>query len=301
MATNLRGREGARIITALETMWAAIQARHPHVPDAVVITGSGLPSKKSKAKRSAYQKYGHLTPDQWADPENTGRRPELFVAGELLERGGEAVLETMLHEAAHGIAVTRSIVDCSSDGLRWHNRKFAELAREVGLEPPKRAAQTYGFSDAVLLPATAAAYASAIRKLEAARLPFLEGEPSKQEDQEQAEEEPKKKRTSGKRYPIVCRCTPEPRRMQVTPKTYGKGTKRGAILCGLCGSEFAPENDDAAEAFDSYDDEPETTQATTEAVPVAVPAARTEEPPSPPEADSAWAGEEPEPEWAGEG
>ena len=305
MTTNPKGREGARIITALETMWAAIQTRHPDVPDAVVITGSGLPSKKSKAKRSAYYKLGHLNPDRWVEAEASGRRPELFIAGELLERGGEAVLETMLHEAAHGIAVKRDIKDCSSDGLRWHNKKFAALATEVGLEPPKRAAQTIGFSDALMVPATAAAYGAAIRKLEAARLPFLEGGPVKPEDQEEAEaEEPKKKRTSGKRYPIVCSCKPEPRRMQVTPKTYGKGKKKGAILCGLCGSEFLPEDDNATEAFDSYAAEPEedeAAQAVPLVVPVAVPAARVEEPPAAEEADPEWSMEEPEPAWEGEG
>ncbi|MFJ9523243.1 hypothetical protein ACIRPK_34010, partial [Kitasatospora sp. NPDC101801] len=92
MATTPKGREGARIISAMENMWAAIQARHPDVPDAVVITGSGLPNKRSKAKRAAYQKYGHLNPDRWVDAEASGRRPELFIAGELLERGGEVVL-----------------------------------------------------------------------------------------------------------------------------------------------------------------------------------------------------------------
>ncbi|MFJ9523276.1 hypothetical protein ACIRPK_34175, partial [Kitasatospora sp. NPDC101801] len=231
-------------------------------------------------------------PDRWVDAEASGRRPELFIAGELLERGGEVVLETMLHEAAHGIAVGRGIKDCSSDGLRWHNRKFAALAVEVGLEPPKRAAQTIGFSEALMKPETAAAYGAAIRKLEAARLPFLEGDPVKPEDDADAEaEEPKKKRTSGKRYPIVCSCRPEPRRMQVTPKTYGKGKKRGAILCGFCKAEFLPEDDNAQEAFDSYAAEPEEGEEEQAVLLVAA----VEEPAAP--AGGVRPVEEPDPEW----
>jgi hypothetical protein len=35
--------------------------------------------------------------------------PELFVTGELLAVGGRAVLEVMLHEGTHALAVVRGI------------------------------------------------------------------------------------------------------------------------------------------------------------------------------------------------
>jgi hypothetical protein len=35
--------------------------------------------------------------------------PELFVTGELLAAGGRAVLEVMLHESTHALAVARGI------------------------------------------------------------------------------------------------------------------------------------------------------------------------------------------------
>jgi hypothetical protein len=37
------------------------------------------------------------------------RMPELFVTGELLAVGGRAVLEVMLHESTHALAVVRGI------------------------------------------------------------------------------------------------------------------------------------------------------------------------------------------------
>ncbi|WP_053651958.1 hypothetical protein [Streptomyces sp. XY431] len=286
MATA-RGREGARIISALETMWSTIQARHPGVPDAVVITGAALPAKPTKAKRAAYQHWGHLTPDRWRAED--GKVPELFVAAELLERGGQAVLEALLHSAAHGLAATRGIVDRSSDGLRWHNKKFAALAVEVGLQPPERAAQTIGFSDAPIKDATAASYRAAIRRLEEARLPVVPGDGDQAEDQAEGEgeeesDEPKKIKSGGKRYAVVCKCLPEPRRLQVTPKAYGKGDRQGGIACKWCGSEFQPETDEAAEAFDAYDDDP---------LPVAE-ETPTEAPADVAAAGSEWAGEEPD-------
>ncbi|WP_219419925.1 hypothetical protein [Pseudonocardia nigra] len=42
------------------------------------------------------------------------------------------MLGTLLHEAAHGVATTRGIKDTSRQG-RYHNRKFAELAEELGI------------------------------------------------------------------------------------------------------------------------------------------------------------------------
>ena len=43
------------------------------------------------------------------------------------------VLGTLLHEAAHGLAQARGIQDTSRQG-RYHNRRYATLARELGLE-----------------------------------------------------------------------------------------------------------------------------------------------------------------------
>src|SRR5487761_1168506 len=55
------------------------------------------------------------------------RVPELFIAGELLAAGGRAVVEVMLHEAAHALATRRGIKEVWPDAARalsgWR-RKF---------------------------------------------------------------------------------------------------------------------------------------------------------------------------------
>lgn len=245
MATRQKPREGARIITELEYAWNEIRARHPEVPDVVCITGSGVQKRGRSLRR------GHHAPDRWRDAESTGRSPELFIAGELLEAGGEAVLQTMLHEAAHALGHVRGIRNTSGDGNRWHNRKFAQLARELGLEPPKRAAPTMGFSDCNITPATSAAYHLVVRRLEAAKLPFLPDPLGTGAEGAGAGVEPPttrrdgSRRTGGRRTGVECACDP-PRRMQVTPKML----QEGPVLCGLCRQEFT-EPEPAAVAGES--------------------------------------------------
>ncbi|MFD4143050.1 hypothetical protein [Streptomyces sp. NPDC058572] len=228
--------EGTRIITALESAWAAFQRHHPDVPDVVVVTGSGQRGGRKKRRLS----WGHHEADKWLDAAAAGRKAELFISGEAIAKGGEMVVETALHEAAHALAAVRGISDTSCAG-RWHNRKYAALAEEVGLQPPKRAEKVIGFSEALITPATVARYASVIRKLDAAALARIEApaEGSEQQsDQEQGEgkEGPRGgKGRAGKRVPVECGCTP-PRRMQVTPKFL----EGGKVLCGECEEPFQP-------------------------------------------------------------
>ncbi|MFC8012587.1 hypothetical protein [Streptomyces cinereoruber] len=225
--------EGTRITTALEATWAAFQKHHPDLPDVVMITGTGTQGRNRKRP-----KLGHHKADRWLDAAAGGRRAELFVSGEAIAAGGQVVVETVLHEAAHALAAARGIRDTSCAG-RWHNRKFAELAKEVGLEPPKRAEKVIGFSEALITAATVSRYASAIRKLDAAALARIEA-PDEEGDQEQDEDGKKEgprggKGRAGKRLAVACECDP-PRRMQVTPKLL----EGGAILCGECREPFEP-------------------------------------------------------------
>ena len=43
--------------------------------------------------------------------------------------GGAGVLQVLLHEAAHALAFARGIKDTSRSGNRYHNRRFANLAK----------------------------------------------------------------------------------------------------------------------------------------------------------------------------
>jgi hypothetical protein len=125
---------GSRIIAALEHAWAAIQDAHPDVPDVVIVTGAG---SNQKGTPEGYQLRGHHWPERWVlGGQDQPRAPELFIAGELLAAGGQAVVEVMLHEAAHALATWLGIKDTSAACNRYHNKRFVVLAAELGCAAP---------------------------------------------------------------------------------------------------------------------------------------------------------------------
>ncbi|WP_458691252.1 hypothetical protein [Nocardia tengchongensis] len=73
---------------------------------------------------------GHFAPNRWIRGEY--ELHELFVGGEGLQHGPADVLGTLLHEAAHGLAVTRGIKDTRRQG-RWHNERYRALGEVLGL------------------------------------------------------------------------------------------------------------------------------------------------------------------------
>jgi len=88
-----------------------------------------------------------------------------MISGEGLRRGAQAVLATMLHEAAHALAAVRGIQDTSRQG-RYHNRKFKTQAEELGIIVEHD--DKTGWSATTLPGHTAARYAAQIGALEAA-------------------------------------------------------------------------------------------------------------------------------------
>ena len=66
--------------------------------------------------------------------------------------GAVDVLGTLLHEASHALAHVRGIKDTSRQG-RYHNRRFRDLAAEVGLAV--REVPVIGWSDTHVPDATA--------------------------------------------------------------------------------------------------------------------------------------------------
>jgi hypothetical protein len=246
-AAGEKAREhGSRIITALEQAWAATRDRHPEVPDVVIVTGAG---SNQKGLPEGYRLRGHHWPERWVtDRADRRRMPELFVAGELLAAGGSAVLEVMLHEAAHALAVIRSIRDTSAEGNRYHNKRFVALATEMGLAGPARPEKVIGWSDCRITDQTTAAYDDVISAIDSARLPFLpDGIPSGDDGDGGGEDqggggdgETKPKRRGGRRLAVECACQP-PRKLHMTPKQI----EDGPVICGLCAAPFeAPETED---------------------------------------------------------
>jgi hypothetical protein len=241
---------GSRIITALEAAWLAIRDQHQEVPAAVIITGSG---QGRKGVPKGYRLHGHHWPERWVTGADR-RAPELFVAGEVLGQGGRAVIEVLLHEAAHAVAAVRGIKDTSAAGHRYHNRRYATIAAELGLEPPGEPHKILGMSDCTLTDATAAGYATAISAIDAAGLPYLAdtltdeaGGPGGDGEDGGNGEDGKPKR-DGRRVAAECGCEPA-RRLQLSPKQI----EDGPIICGVCEQPFRVPGQDDDEDQDHED------------------------------------------------
>jgi hypothetical protein len=242
----------APMVAALEDAWAAIRSRHADVPPAVVVLAPG-----SDSRRGAGLKLGHFGPLRWAngsstvttasttaspasagvgpagvrsgseaaaaasDAEDAGHLSEVLVGGEGLRHGPVEVLDTLLHEAAHGMAHVRGIKDTSRQG-RWHNTRYAKLAAELGLAVAE--APGIGWSNTSLRPETRLEYAQTIALL--GRTLTLHREP-----------EPRGRRggraSSNNGLACACAC---PRRIRVSPS----GLAAGPILCGVCDEPFEP-------------------------------------------------------------
>lgn len=221
-----------RLVDHLEQLWNEIREAHTEIPTAVIITGQGT----SKSRRARHVRLGHFRPGCWQTFAGE-RDPEVFIAGETIAAGPEMVLETMLHEAAHALGAVRGIKNTSASGGQWHNKKFAALAREVGLEPPERAQPPLGFSECKLTRAALAHYGPVLGLIERGRLASLpdDGEPVGDPNAPRPTK-PAGEKTGGKRVACECGCLPTPRRLQLTPKQLAEG----AVLCGNCGEPFTP-------------------------------------------------------------
>jgi hypothetical protein len=143
------------LVAALEHTWQSIRSRHPEVPEAVLVVASGAEGKRLNL--------GHFAPHRWQV--QGADRHEVLVGGEGLQRGPVDVLGTLLHEAAHGLAQARDVQDTSRQG-RYHNRRYATLAGELGLEVAS--IQPIGWSATTVPTQTADAYAGQLEGLAAA-------------------------------------------------------------------------------------------------------------------------------------
>jgi hypothetical protein len=143
------------LVAALEHTWQTIRQHHPDVPDAVLVVASGAEGKRLNL--------GHFAPHRWQV--SGADRHEVLVGGEGLHRGPTEVLGTLLHEAAHGLAQARDVQDTSRQG-RYHNHRYAQLARELGLEVAT--VKPIGWSATTVPEPTAAGYAGELEELQAA-------------------------------------------------------------------------------------------------------------------------------------
>jgi hypothetical protein len=179
------------------------------VPAAQIIVGQGSGHRGGLL-------LGHLAPERWQPAGHSGELVhELLVGGEGLARGAVDVFATLLHEAAHALALTRQIADTSRDG-RYHNQRYQQLARELGLEVQRDA--QLGWSTTSLPPATRARYQEAITAIaDAITLHRLPEPPA----------------AAGRNLSVaLCAC---PRRIRVAPRVL----RAGPITCAICAQPFS--------------------------------------------------------------
>ncbi len=200
------------VVAALEHAWAAIRAHHPDVPHVVVILGAG-----SEARRGLF-KWGHFAAARWQVA--GANHPEVLVSGEGLHRGAGPVLAMLLHEAAHGLADARGVKDTSRQG-RWHNRRFAALAGELGLQVTRDTST--GWSQTRLTQQLADRYAEQLAGLDAALGLWRHAE---------RQHGP----AAGARNLLACSCACG-RKLRVARATL----EQAPILCGACKERFEPE------------------------------------------------------------
>jgi hypothetical protein len=201
------------LVAALERTWQMIRRRHPDVPEAVLVVASGSEGKRLNL--------GHFAPHRWQV--NGADRHEVLVGGEGLHRGALEVLGTLLHEAAHGLAQAREVQDTSRGG-RYHNRRYATLARELGLDVTT--VKPIGWSATTVPEPTATAYGGQLEELQAALVLWRRQE---------------HRIGSGTRsrnlLAATCGCG---RRIRVAKATIAEAP----IVCGLCEEPFAPADPD---------------------------------------------------------
>jgi hypothetical protein len=210
----------SRLVAALEHAWTAIRSLHPEVPEVVIVVASG------SDPRSRRLNLGHFAAGRWqlANPDAPTDRAEVLVSGEGLQRGPVDVLGTLLHEAAHGLAHARKVSDTSRQG-RYHNRHYATLAGELGLDVAHL--QPIGWSATSVPDHTAASYAEVLAELGAALVLWRRAEQASPAG-------PGRSRNA-----LACSCGCG-RRIRVARSVL----ELAPIICAACAQPFQPENDE---------------------------------------------------------
>lgn len=207
------------LLSALEGCWTAIRTRHTELPAAVIILGSGSDARGDKTK------WGHFAALRWQHGDR--KVPEVLISGEGLKRTPAEILTTLLHEAAHALADARDIKDTSRQG-RWHNKKFADHATELGLTPKQD--PKLGWSPCDLPADTAATYEVELKALADALSVYRHPEPVREKD----------RTNSNNGLAMQCQCG---RKIRAS-KTVAEA---GPILCGICATEFVSDDLDEDE------------------------------------------------------
>jgi hypothetical protein len=202
----------SRILSVLEDTWTAIRRHHGQVPPVVLIIASGTDTKQPR--------WGHYASGRWYA--SNIKHAEVMISGEGLARTPRDVLATLLHEAAHALAAARGERDTSRQG-RYHNKKYAALARELGLDVTETSG--FGWTVTTVPDTTADRYAAQLAALKDAMTIWRNAEhiPTAAT------------RRSTNLIPAECSCG---RRIRVAASTLDEAP----IICQACDGFFKPAN-----------------------------------------------------------
>ena len=200
----------SRILSVLEDTWTAIRRHHGQVPPVVLIIASGTDTKQPR--------WGHYASGRWYA--SNIKHAEVMISGEGLARTPREVLGTLLHEAAHALAAARGERDTSRQG-RYHNKKYAALARELGLDVTETPG--FGWTVTTVPDTTADRYAAQLDALRDAMTIWRNAEhiPTAA------------KKRSTNLIPAECSCG---RRIRVAASTLDEAP----IICQACDGFFKP-------------------------------------------------------------
>lgn len=150
-------RSMTEVQAAVDAIVTKARSKHKGIPETVVVIGASGVTRQG-------QKLGHFQAKSWKL--KGGTKDDLYgeiqITGEGLARGGTDTLGTLLHELAHAYCHANNIKD-TSNGNRYHNTKFKEVAEEFGLEIEK--ADVIGWSNTTVPHETANEYAAEIEAL----------------------------------------------------------------------------------------------------------------------------------------
>lgn len=108
-------------------------------------TNGELPNAVITIQESGRRRaYGWFGSSSWRDRETQDSVPEINISAEWVNRGYEAVLETLLHEMSHLYNYMNDIKDCSSG--QYHNKKFKITAEKFGLAVEKTHNKGWAFT-----------------------------------------------------------------------------------------------------------------------------------------------------------
>ena len=201
----------SRLLAVLEDTWTAIRRNHPQIPPVVIIIASGTSVKQPRLGHHAARRWHH----------GTSEYAEVMISGEALRRTPADVLGILLHEAAHALADARGITDTSRQG-RYHNKKYALLAAELGLEVAEDS--RFGWTVTTVPAATAERYAGQLALLDTAMTLWRIDEHVT--------------RAARRDTNLIAATCPCGRKIRVAASTL----REAPILCQGCDGYFEPQN-----------------------------------------------------------